>query len=29
MANFKAVPKEWRANIPEHVKDYVSPDQFM
>ena len=29
MADFKAVPKEWRKRIPEYVKDYVSLNQFM
>lgn len=29
MADFKAVPKEWRGRIPEYVKDYVSLNQFM
>ena len=29
MADFKAVPKEWRDKIPEYVKDYVSLNQFM
>lgn len=29
MADFKAIPKEWRAPIPEYVKDYVSLNQFM
>jgi type I restriction enzyme R subunit len=29
MADFKAVPAEWRARIPEYVKDYVSLNQFM
>ncbi len=29
MADFKAVPKEWRDRIPEYVKDYVSLNQFM
>ena len=29
MADFKAVPREWRARIPEYVKDYVSLNQFM
>jgi type I restriction enzyme R subunit len=29
MADFKAVPKEWRERIPEYVKDYVSLNQFM
>jgi type I restriction enzyme R subunit len=29
MADFKAVPKEWRHKIPEYVKDYVSLNQFM
>lgn len=28
-ADFKAVPKEWRSRIPEYVKDYISPNQFM
>jgi len=26
MADFKAVPTEWRDNIPEYVKDYLPPD---
>lgn len=29
MADFKAVPREWRERIPEYVKDYVSLNQFM
>lgn len=29
MADFKAVPKEWRNRIPEYIKDYVSLNQFM
>jgi type I restriction enzyme R subunit len=29
MADFKAVPKEWRSRIPEYIKDYVSLNQFM
>ncbi|MBI3430116.1 MAG: DEAD/DEAH box helicase family protein [Actinobacteria bacterium] len=29
MADFKAVPAEWRTRIPEYVKDYVSLNQFM
>lgn len=29
MADFKAVPKEWRERLPEYVKDYVSLNQFM
>ncbi len=29
MADFKAVPKEWRDRIPEYVKDYVSLYRFM
>lgn len=29
MADFKAVPQEWRERIPEYVKDYVSLNQFM
>jgi type I restriction enzyme R subunit len=29
MADFKAVPEEWRKRIPEYVKDYVSLNQFM
>ncbi|MRR51944.1 MAG: DEAD/DEAH box helicase [Rhodocyclaceae bacterium] len=29
MADFKAVPKEWRDKIPEYVKDYVPLKQFM
>lgn len=29
MADFKAVPKEWRDRIPEYVKDYVPLNQFM
>ncbi len=29
MADFKAVPKEWRNKIPEYVKDYVPLNQFM
>lgn len=29
MADFKAVPKEWRDRLPEYVKDYVSINQFM
>jgi type I restriction enzyme R subunit len=29
MADFRAVPKEWRDRIPEYVKDYVPFNQFM
>jgi type I restriction enzyme R subunit len=29
MADFKAVPQEWRSRIPEYIKDYVSLNQFM
>jgi type I restriction enzyme R subunit len=29
MADFKAVPMEWRDRLPEYVKDYVSLNQFM
>lgn len=29
MADFKAVPAEWRSRIPEYVKDYVPLNQFM
>lgn len=29
MADFKAVPKEWRDRLPEYVKDYVALNQFM
>jgi type I restriction enzyme R subunit len=29
MADFRAVPREWRDKIPEYVKDYVSLNQFM
>jgi type I restriction enzyme R subunit len=29
MADFKAVPPEWRSRIPEYIKDYVSLNQFM
>jgi type I restriction enzyme R subunit len=29
MADYKAVPKEWRNKIPEYVKDYVPLKQFM
>jgi len=29
MADFKAVPKEWRNKIPEYVKDYVALNQLM
>ena len=29
MADFKAVPKEWRQRVPEYVKEYVSLNQFM
>ena len=29
MADFKAVPKEWRGRIPEYIKDYLSLNQFM
>jgi len=29
MADFKAVPKEWRDKIPEYVKDYVPLNQFL
>jgi type I restriction enzyme R subunit len=27
--DYKAVPKEWRAIIPEYIKDYVSLNRFM
>ncbi|MBK6742463.1 MAG: DEAD/DEAH box helicase family protein [Hydrogenophilales bacterium] len=29
MADYKAVPKEWRNKIPEYVRDYVPLNQFM
>lgn len=29
MADYKAVPKEWRNKIPEYVRDYVPLKQFM
>jgi type I restriction enzyme R subunit len=29
MADFRAVPEEWRTRIPEYVKDYISLNQFM
>jgi len=29
MADFKAVPREWRNRIPEYIKDYLSLNQFM
>ena len=29
MADYRAVPKEWRSRIPEYVKDYISLNQFM
>ncbi|MFM2408412.1 MAG: hypothetical protein RL358_1154 [Pseudomonadota bacterium] len=29
MADFKAVPSDWRSKIPEYVKDYVPLNQFM
>jgi hypothetical protein len=29
IADFRAVPKEWRDKIPAYVKDYVSLIQFM
>nr|WP_200377119.1 DEAD/DEAH box helicase family protein [Thiocystis violacea] len=29
MADFKAVPQEWRGRIPEYIKDYLSLNQFM
>jgi type I restriction enzyme R subunit len=29
IADFKAVPQEWRTKIPEYVKDYVPLNQFM
>ncbi|MCA9926356.1 MAG: DEAD/DEAH box helicase family protein, partial [Anaerolineales bacterium] len=29
MQDFKAVPKQWRARIPEYIKDYISLNQFM
>ncbi|HUM99576.1 MAG TPA: DEAD/DEAH box helicase family protein [Halothiobacillus sp.] len=29
MADFKAVPQEWRSRIPNYIKDYVSLNQFM
>ena len=28
MADFKAVPKEWRERLPEYIKDYVSLNLF-
>lgn len=29
MADFKAVPQEWRSRIPAYIKDYVPLNQFM
>ena len=29
MADFKAVPKEWRERLPEYIKDYVALNRFM
>jgi len=29
MRDFKAVPRAWRARIPEYIKDYLSLNQFM
>lgn len=29
MADFKAVPQEWRSRIPGYIKDYLSLNQFM
>jgi type I restriction enzyme R subunit len=29
MADFKAVPKEWRERLPEYIKDYVELKLFM
>jgi type I restriction enzyme R subunit len=29
MQDFRAVPTEWRARVPEYVKDYVPLNQFM
>lgn len=29
MADFRAVPKEWRTVIPEYIKDYVPLNRFM
>lgn len=29
MADFKAVPQEWRGRIPDYIKDYLSLNQFM
>lgn len=29
MADFKAVPQEWRGRIPGYIKDYLSLNQFM
>ncbi|MFC3282107.1 DEAD/DEAH box helicase family protein [Litchfieldella rifensis] len=29
MADFKAVPQEWRGRIPVYIKDYLSLNQFM
>lgn len=29
MADFKAVPLEWRDRIPDYIKDYLSLNQFM
>ncbi|RRQ20747.1 DEAD/DEAH box helicase family protein [Thiohalobacter thiocyanaticus] len=29
MADFKAVPQEWRGRIPHYIKDYLSLNQFM
>lgn len=29
MADYKAVPPEWRERLPEYIKDYLSLNQFM
>lgn len=29
MADFKAVPQEWRNRTPDYIKDYLSLNQFM
>ena len=29
VADFKAVPKEWRERLPEYIRDYVALNLFM
>ena len=29
MQDYRAVPDEWRARVPEYVKDYVPLNQFI